>query len=155
MIARIATHLDASADHVWAALKQPWSFVYVTRGVLGLKTRQPLPPQWPLGETVQARLIFFHLIPAWTHELQIVHIDDSQREVLSNERGGLIKLWNHRITVTPVSSSCCRYVDEIDIEAGALTPLVWLLAHLFYRYRQMRWRYLARQLIGKPIDTRP
>ncbi len=38
-----------------------------------------------------------------------------------------------------------RYSDVIDIDAGILTPLVWGFAHLFYHYRQMRWRKLAQQ----------
>jgi len=41
-----------------------------------------------------------------------------------------------------------HYTDEIDIGAGALTPFVWAYAHLLYRYRQWRWRRLARTLAG-------
>lgn len=41
-----------------------------------------------------------------------------------------------------------RYLDEIEIEieieGGRLTPLFAAFAHVFYRYRQARWRRLVR-----------
>lgn len=43
----------------------------------------------------------------------------------------------------PLSETTCHYTDEVEIRAGRLTPLVWLFGHLFFRYRQMRWRTLA------------
>jgi len=36
----------------------------------------------------------------------------------------------------------CSYTDEVEIEAGVFTPLVWLYANLLYRYRQLRWKVL-------------
>lgn len=32
----------------------------------------------------------------------------------------------------------------VEIRAGVLTPLVWLFAQVFFRYRQMRWRSLLK-----------
>jgi hypothetical protein len=57
-----------------------------------------------------------------------------------------VRDWRHRITVDGEGWGSTRYMDEIEVRAGALTPLVWLYANLFYRYRQMRWRRLARKL---------
>ena len=36
-----------------------------------------------------------------------------------------------------------RYTDQVDIDAGVLTILVWAWANLLYRWRQHRWRQLA------------
>jgi hypothetical protein len=36
-----------------------------------------------------------------------------------------------------------HYTDQVEIQAGLLTPLVWALASIFYRYRQFRWRRLV------------
>jgi len=36
------------------------------------------------------------------------------------------------------------YTDEIEIQAGWLTPGIWLFAQLFYRHRQRRWKALLR-----------
>ncbi len=85
-------------------------------------------------------------MPAWWHEIEITRLDDASREILTSEKGGAIKQWRHRITVDERGPYRSHYTDEIEIEAGPLTPLVWGYAHLFYRYRQRRWRRLARRL---------
>ncbi|QIN85355.1 hypothetical protein GBA63_21810 (plasmid) [Rubrobacter tropicus] len=91
-------------------------------------------------------MFFFHLIPTPEHHIFVVNVDEEKREALTNEHGGAVRTWNHRIKVEPVSEKRYLYTDEVEIRAGALTPLIWLFAQLYYRYRQMRWRGLARVL---------
>jgi hypothetical protein len=55
----------------------------------------------------------------------------------------LIAQWDHVITITEVDGQV-RYRDTVEIRAGALTPVVWAFAQVFYRHRQRRWRALAR-----------
>ena len=93
------------------------------------------------------KMLLFCVITAWSHELRMIRFDENEREILSHEQGGPVQIWNHRITVEPLSEKRCRYTDELEVQAGTLTPLIWLFAHLFYRYRQMRWRSLA-QVLG-------
>jgi hypothetical protein len=66
------------------------------------------------------------------------------REIYSNEHGGPVTTWNHRLTFDPTSESSCRYTDEVEIEAGLSTLATVLFAHLVYRWRQRRRRSLAR-----------
>ncbi len=56
--------------------------------------------------------------------------------------------WRHRIAVDDEGWGSTRYLDEIEIAAGVATPFVWVYTQLFYRYRQRRWRRLARRLGG-------
>ena len=63
--------------------------------------------------------------------------DDEQLSTRPVER------WDHLITIAPDGPSRTRYRDTVDIEAGLLTPFVWLFAQFFYRHRQRRWRALA------------
>jgi hypothetical protein len=93
------------------------------------------------------------VIPAWKHEIRIVRVDEAARVIYTNERGGGVRKWNHRITIKPLSDDRCRYTDEIDIGAGPITPLVWAYAHVFYRYRQRRWRKLARRLRSEGAEA--
>ncbi len=146
MTATISTHLDTTADRAWRAVKKTGTFLHVTRGLLGLAGARRLPEEWREGAVVRVRLRFFHFLPAWMHELRIIRVDDSRRELRTNEGGGFISIWNHVIRIEPDQGPGCRYTDEIEIRAGFLTLMVWLYAHLFYRYRQMRWRELARQI---------
>jgi hypothetical protein len=147
MIATIRTHLPTSADRAWQALLKRRTFLYITRGLVGFSGIE----KWPeiLGQEgleIETRIWFFHIVPAWKHRLRVVKVDETGRQIFSEEQGGFIKTWNHRLSVEPESEQRCRYQDQIEINAGWLTLCVWIYAHLFYRYRQMRWRKLARTL---------
>jgi hypothetical protein len=146
VIVRVSTELDIPAELAWQTVKKPETFRYVVRGVLGVRQLDDVPDDWGEGLTVRVRLLFFHVIPAWKHEIRVARIDEGAREIYTNERGGPVRHWNHRITVVPRSAERCLYTDEIEIRAGPLTPVVWVYAHVFYRYRQRRWRKLARSL---------
>src|SRR5215208_3560345 len=147
VIARVSTSLDAPAAAAWETVKRLDTFRYVTRGVLGYRVAQGTPDDLREGLVVRGRLLFFHVLPAWNHEIRVVRVDDEAREILTSENGGPVKNWGHTIRVeTGQEPGRCRYTDEIDIRAGLLTPLVWAYAHIFYRYRQARWRRLARTL---------
>jgi len=146
VIARISTELEAPAETIWALLKRTETLLYVTRGVLGLPAAKRWPADWRVGDEARGRLWFFHVIPGWEHRIRPVAVDESRRELLTNEQGGIVKVWNHRLWVEPLPGGRSRYTDEIAIEAGLWTPPVWAIAHLFYRYRQARWRGLARVL---------
>ena len=145
MVVRISTSLNTSAERAWVAVKQTVTLTYVTRGLLGF-ARDAFPEEWREGAVVQTRLFLFGLIPLWVHELRLVRVDDANRELYTNERGGVISEWNHLIRVEPQSGTGCRYTDRVEIKAGLLTPVIWLYAQIFYRYRQMRWHGLARHL---------
>jgi len=146
VIARISTSLDTDAERAWRAVQRKSTFLYVTKGVLGIADADRYPEEWHAGDVVRARLVFFGFLPGWMHELRLVRVDGERRELYTNERGGVLSAWNHCITVEPAGATRCRYTDEIDMDAGLLTPLVWLYAHIFFRYRQMRLRRLARTL---------
>lgn len=147
MIITVQTTLDASPDTVWVAAKTSSAFRYVTRGFLGFSGANRFPAQWREGDTVHTRMWFFHVLPApWTHHLQAERVDDARREIQSRERGGFVTTWDHLIRVEAASDGHTWYTDQIDIKAGLFTPLVGLFAHIFYRYRQARWRRLARTL---------
>ncbi len=147
MIVTVLTTLDAPPDVIWAAVKTSSAFRYVTCGFLRFSGAEHFPAQWQEGDTVHTRLWFFHLIPApWLHHLGVERIDDATHEIQSREHGGFITTWDHLIRVEEVSGGRTHYTDQIIIKAGVFTPPVGLFAHIFYRYRQARWRRLAHRL---------
>jgi hypothetical protein len=137
----------------WDTVKQPETLRYVTKGLLGFRPEGELPKHFNAGETYRVKLLFFGFVPAWWHEIRIERLDDAEREILTSEGGGAVKEWRHRITVDERGPWRSWYTDEIAIKAGVLTPLVWAYAQLFYRYRQMRWRRLARRLADQPAGS--
>jgi ligand-binding SRPBCC domain-containing protein len=146
LIVHVSTDLDAPPDRVWEALKKVDTLRYITRGLLGFRPLGPVADTLRGGEVVRVRLLFFHVIPAWAHEIRIVGVDEEAHVIETREHGGGVKTWNHTLTVEPAGDGRSRYTDRIEIDAGATTRLVWAYANLFYRYRQRRWRRLARGL---------
>jgi hypothetical protein len=61
-------------------------------------------------------LWWFGVVPAWTHHLTIKQLEPT--EIYTNEHGGPVKTWNHRLTFEPLDEHHCRYTDEIETEDG-------------------------------------
>ena len=141
-----STELQASAQTIWSAVKTPAAFRRVTRGVLAMPAIQARSNAWGEGETIVGWVFLFGFIPFSRHTLHIAVIDDAARRLGSEERGGLLRTWNHDIVVTPISEERCMYRDHVELDAGIFTPIVALYAHWFYRTRQRRWRALAKEL---------
>ncbi len=140
---RIATHLRASADIVWPAVKTPQAFVHVARGMLRYPAAERLDRPWQVGDQISGRTFLFGLLPFSHHHLTVSSIDNDNHVLVSDERGGAIRAWRHDLIVTPIDDTSCTYEDVIEFDAGLLTPVVAAYATLFYRHRQRRWRQLA------------
>ncbi|CAA0092685.1 Uncharacterised protein [BD1-7 clade bacterium] len=142
MRAKTSSILNAPADDVWPLVKKSSTLFYVTKGFLGFADADQFPHEWREGVTKSTRLLFFGFLPAWKHRIGVQKINDSEHLMYTNEGGGLVPTWNHLIKVEPLSAHTCRYIDDVEIKAGLLTPLTWVYAKMFYRYRQWRWRSL-------------
>ena len=94
------------------------------------------------GDELSGRVCFLGVLPAWTHTLRLVRV--APLELASEEHGGPVSAWNHRLLFEPTGERSCRYTDRVEVRAGLLTPAVALFAMFIYRYRQARWRRLAR-----------
>ena len=116
LVVRVSTTLPLPAEVAWDTVKQPETLRYVTKGLLGFRTESDeLPEHFAAGETYRVRLLFFGVVPAWWHEIRIVRLDDTQREILTAEHGGAVKEWHHRITVDERGPWRSYYTDEIEI----------------------------------------
>ena len=145
MRARIETVLAAPPDVIWEVTRRSSTLVYVNRGMLGFDGSEHFPARWSEGQAVDTRLRFFGVLPAWKHHLHVHRCDDEARVLQTFEGGGFVERWNHRIEITEAPDGT-HYVDEVDIEAGPLTSVVWLYTKALYRYRQKRLQRLVAQM---------
>jgi hypothetical protein len=142
----VSTELDCPADKAWEAVRTSALFLHVAWPVATIADAAELPPAWTQGETVRCRPLVFGFIPVGIRTLHFERIDDTRREIETREEDALVRLWHHQISIAPRPGNRARYRDEIDIDAGLLTPVVWAWANVFYRHRQRRWRALAKTL---------
>jgi hypothetical protein len=140
---KAARTLPADADRVWGAMKHPASFLYVCRGLLGLPGLAGRTSGVVEGEVGTSRLMLFHVIPLHRHTIRIVHVDEARRRIETEEHGGVIRRWHHVLQVEQGPDGTSHYSDMVDVDAGALTPLVAFLGTFLYRYRQRRWKRLS------------
>ena len=102
-----------------------------------------LPETLEEGESIELKLTALRLIPANSHTIKLIEIDDATRTARTNEHGGALKTWNHTIHVEPLTESTCRYYDSIDLDAGRLTPAAYAVANAIFAHRQRRWHKLV------------
>jgi hypothetical protein len=138
MVVKVSTELPIVAELACELAQKPAVFKHVVWPVFTIPTA---PEHLAQDEDFSARLYFLGFLPAWRHHLRLVSV--GPREVYSNEHGGPVKVWNHRLTFEPISDNACRYTDEVEIHAGVSTLATVLFAQSMYRWRQWRWRRLA------------
>jgi len=147
-LVRVESVLPAPADAVWAAVQTGRLLEEVAAPLLRFRPSDggALPERWPLGVPLSLRLYLLGVVPFGPHELVVERVDDAARELQTRERSPLFRRWDHRITVEPVDARRARYVDEVEVDAGWLTPLAAALALVFFRHRHRRWQAVARRL---------
>jgi hypothetical protein len=140
---RRSTILDAPAELVWAAVRTPQAFRYVTAGLVDWRPVRGRSEPWQQDEEETGWLLLGGVLPFSRHHIRIAELDDARRVLRSDESGGPIRSWCHDIVVEPIDATRSRYTDVVRIDAGALTAVVGLIASAFYLLRQRRWRRLA------------
>jgi hypothetical protein len=134
------------AHTMWSAVVSPIGFRFVSRGLIRWPVAAVRTSRWMQGETVVGWMFLLGILPMSRHSLTFEGLDDAQFEFSTRERGGPIRSWNHRITVTPIDDSSCRIHDRVTFDGGVLTPFLWVLVRLFYVIRRPRWQQLATAL---------
>ena len=156
MRVRVSTSLDCPAEQVVDALRVVDTLREVSRGLLAFDgLHGDLPRYWPLdGRPVTLRIRPLHGPIGWNHTIRLVEYDPDQGVLRSEETGGPVRRWAHRIEVRPTGPDRCSYSDDVEVEAGLLTPALAGFAAVFYRWRQHRWRALARTLAPQRASQR-
>jgi hypothetical protein len=144
MTISVSTELPIAAERACELAQKPAMLSHVLWPWMRLIAIAPLPETIAQGDAIVVRLCFFGVVPAWRHTVLVARL--GPQEIVSCEHGGPVATWNHHLTFQPTSATSCRYTDAVEVRAGLLTPFVTLYAHFIYRYRQARWRALARVL---------
>jgi ligand-binding SRPBCC domain-containing protein len=141
MTIRVSSTLPVPAEVAGDLMRKPALLQHVTWPILSIRG---LPETVVPGQRMEVRLALLGIVPLWRHTITVVTGDTL--DARTEEHGGPLRAWRHHLRVEPLSPTSCRYTDEVDIDAGRLTPVARAMAALFYRYRHRRWRALTRVL---------
>ncbi|MBV9638264.1 MAG: hypothetical protein JO330_01700 [Mycobacteriaceae bacterium] len=139
----LTTELPISAEAACALARKPEFLRWVLWPILR-PTHMSFPTNTYVGAQGSARLWWFGVIPAWTHHLTVAQLDAT--EIYTNEHGGPVRTWNHRLTFTPLDECHCRYTDEVETDDGWRGLATRAFIRLVFPYRHHRWSTLARIL---------
>lgn len=137
----ITSILPAPPERVWNELQKTETFLFVTDGMMSFADTD----SWPeimleQGKVMPIRLRLWGVGPHFPHVIRFVEVNPQRRLVQTEEQGGFVRVWDHRITVELHEGGTTRYTDRLELQAGVLTPFIRPFATAFYRHRQRRWR---------------
>ncbi len=144
----LTTELPIAAEAACKLARTPELFAYVVRPILSVPGLL-VPDRVEPGMETSARLWWFGVLPTWRHHLRLIHL--APTEIYTNEWGGPVRTWNHRLTFTPLTESSCRYTDEVEIDDGITGFGTRLFVRLMFAHRQRRWRELTRLLASSEL----
>ncbi len=71
-------------------------------------------------------------------------VDEKNRTLIREGRGGPFRLWSHLVHLEPVSGSETIYTDQVELSAGLLSGPAKLLTALSLRRDHRRWARILR-----------
>jgi Protein of unknown function (DUF3703) len=155
----LSTKINLPAEAVWAEVQTAPLLMHIAWPLMRFVPvdNQPLDAFKPGGRYL-VKLRLFGILPFGTQWIVTsVHEPENgewPKRLRDDGHSAMIRKWDHWITILPNPDGGTDYKDEVDISAGALTPIVWAFAQLFYRHRQRRWRGLARTLHARRLIAR-
>lgn len=141
----IATLLPCSVEVAAAEIRRPPRLHYVAWPLVVFRPcpETPWPAQWLPG-TYWASMRLLGILPLGRQAIVISYPPSAGFALRDNGHSRWMRRWDHLIALESHPQGCV-YRDRLSIDAGVFTLPVWLFAQVFYRYRQYRWRRLARR----------
>lgn len=145
----VSTTLNCPASWAWDLVERSSTLVEVAWPLAYIESiDSSFPERWSQGSTILCKSRLFNLIPVGTRQIFFEKINSTARQIQTRESDSLVKHWDHLISIKPIDDLNCIYSDEIEIEAGLITPIVWLWANWFYRHRQARWQKILKEKVS-------
>ena len=145
-IVRRSSTLPIPADLAFELAQKIELFEFVVAPFLQIRSIDT-PDGIAPGATVSGRLWWLGMVPSWRHSITIVELGD--RQIYTNEHGGPVRTWNHRLTFERLDGDHCVYTDEIELGDGLHDAGTRLFARAMFRHRHRRWATLA-SILAKP-----
>jgi hypothetical protein len=147
MKVHVESVFGCTPEKAWSEVQKSALLLEVARPLVFIRPLrgERLPERWQQDATVGCKSYLFGILPLGKRIIFFERVDPTSREIQTREHDKLIHKWDHLIRVRTTEDGQVQYSDEVEIDAGPLTPLVWLFVW-FYRHRHRRWRSVAKRL---------
>jgi len=144
--------LDCEPDAAWRAIRSPAGLRSVSAPLMVFHSLEPggFQEQWSEGEH-PVRVEGLGVIPLGEQVIAISYPPAQGQTRLVQDTGygvsGIftaVKYWEHTMAVAPAHGGGTLYRDQLVFDAGALSPLLWPMYWVFWQYRALRMKALAR-----------
>ena len=144
--------LDCAPDAAWRAIRSPDVFRAVSAPFTTFESLEPggFPDSWPEGEhLVRGRAFGVAVIGEQTIDLTFLELRTGARAVRDTGRGlsgplALVRNWEHTMAVSALPGARTLFRDQLKVEAGLLTPLLWAGFWAFWQWRSIQIMRLSR-----------
>ncbi|WP_165063369.1 hypothetical protein [Marisediminicola senii] len=144
--------LDCDADVAWRAIRSPSVLKEVSSPLLDFQSLEAdgFPELWPEGEH-RVAVAGLGIVPVGEQVIAISYPRDRMGARLIRDSGyglsGIFTVttqWQHTMAVAPLPDGRTLYRDQLVFDAGYLSALLWPGYWLFWQWRALRMRHLAR-----------
>lgn len=144
--------LDCASDAAWRAIRSPDVFRAVSAPFTTFDSLEPggFPESWPEGEhLVRAKAFGVAVIGEQTIDLEFLEPRKGVRAVRDTGRGlsgplTAVTRWEHTMAVSALPGARTLFRDQLRVEAGVLTPLLWVGFWAFWQWRAIQISRLSR-----------
>jgi hypothetical protein len=146
--------LDCPPDAAWKAIRTPAVLTEVSSPLTKIRSLEPdgFPDLWPVGgHAVEMKAA--GLVPLGEQVIGISFPDapdgnNNVRLMRDTGRGlsgvlSLVTRWEHTMAIEVGPAGRTLYRDQLIVEAGLLTPLLWPAYWAFWQWRALQMRRLA------------
>lgn len=119
---QICRDYPVDLETLWADILDPTALADSMKGAV---TYEGLPTE-PVyeGQVVVVKLKRWGWLPMGKWTMKVVRLDSENYILESEEHGGFVKCYRHRLEVVPTGQKTCRYTDTLNVDAGIFTPII-------------------------------
>lgn len=143
--------LHCTLQTAWDSLHNPVVFQQVSAPFLTFEpvSPRPFPLRYESKKTYVVKAKAFGFFPLGVQEINPLTVTDhDERTFMDNGKGlsgllGAVTTFRHTMTLRPSGVGPTLLEDELEFQAGLLTPLLWLSFSAFWWWRHQKLRNLA------------
>lgn len=139
----VTSVLPCTLEQAIAQVKRPELFSRISAPLIRILPEHPehFPDTWEAG-TYRVQLKLPGGLSFGTQTLILSYPPVSDGFILQDDgHSDRIHTWHHRLSLKACGDQT-RYTDDIEVDAGSMTPAVWAFSQILYRHRHRQWRRL-------------